>query len=420
MPPEEPDVLAEAVSSAFHKWGKTAGARKDICSYVINHEDRKASVQKYAIFISDYLNNHGEQYKNIMKKVILLAPTPPPAGGIAGWTARMMKARLKCGWKVVVVDEKSIGRREVFGEKGKRHLLDELKRCYTIWRGLRKALRDPETKIVQSCIPSYTRSMLREYVCAWMTKWYKRKYIVHFRCTVPNAIHNRLDCFMLKRLCSISDMVFTLNRQSSAFLSELTQTPIKLIPNFVSKEELISERQIHDELRRIIYVGGIVENKGIRDILDIAEQLQDIQFFLIGEGDRGFEEDAKLRGLTNVVFKGSMDRSGVQKELLEADAFLFLTHFPGEGFSNSLCEAMAAGLPCVVTDWAANRDMIGDKGGAVIGIGDIQAAVSAIQSMRDSEIRKRMSVQNIEKVKMEYLEPMIIGQYVDIYESIME
>ena len=38
--------------------------------------------------------------------VVLLAPTPPPYGGIAVWTDRMKKAKLKNGWKVKVVDEK--------------------------------------------------------------------------------------------------------------------------------------------------------------------------------------------------------------------------------------------------------------------------------------------------------------------------
>ena len=50
-------------------------------------------------------------------KVVLLAPTPPPAGGIAGWTVRMMSAKLKNNWQVVVVDEKVTGDRQVFGDK---------------------------------------------------------------------------------------------------------------------------------------------------------------------------------------------------------------------------------------------------------------------------------------------------------------
>ena len=58
-------------------------------------------------------------------KVILLAPTPPPAGGIAGWTARMLKAELKNGWTIRVVDEKVIGKRGVFGQSNKRNYVTE-------------------------------------------------------------------------------------------------------------------------------------------------------------------------------------------------------------------------------------------------------------------------------------------------------
>ena len=78
------------------------------------------------------------------KSVVLLAPTPPPIGGIAQWTVRMMNATLKHGWKVEVVDEKIVGKREVFGDKVKHNIKDEAIRCFNIWNGLRKCLKRQE------------------------------------------------------------------------------------------------------------------------------------------------------------------------------------------------------------------------------------------------------------------------------------
>ena len=72
-----------------------------------------------------------------IKKVILLAPTPPPEGGIARWTTRMLNAKLERDWRIELVDEKVIGGREVFGEKSKRKLFLEIKRCMIIWKNLR-------------------------------------------------------------------------------------------------------------------------------------------------------------------------------------------------------------------------------------------------------------------------------------------
>ena len=352
-------------------------------------------------------------------KVILLAPTSPPAGGIAGWTVRMMSAQLKDNWEVGVVDEKAIGKRQIFGTQGKRNMLDETKRCMNIWNSLRKALKDSEAKVVHSCIPSVTSAMMREYVCACITKRKGRKFIIHFRCTVPNTIKGKLGLFMLKRLCNMSDLIITLNEKTNLYLAKITTTPTQLIPNFIVKNELVDHRNIREELKTVIYVGGLIEDKGIYDLLSIAASMPDIQFRLIGEGNVIFKEYCQQNRIDNVVFTGPKDRNSVKEELIKADVFLFMTYFRNEGFSNALCEAMAAGLPCVVTDWAANADMIGKKGGIVVKVNDVSAAISALNEMRSPETRKEQSLANISKVREEYIDVVVIDQYVSAYEKLL-
>lgn len=352
-------------------------------------------------------------------KVVLLAPTPPPAGGIAGWTVRMMNAHLKDGWTVAVVDEKTIGSRQTFGKAGKRNLFDEIKRCFQIWGNLRRELRDPEAQVVHSCIPSVTFAMMREYVCACITHSKRRKFIIHFRCTVPNTTKGKMGHFMLRRLCNKSDMVFSLNRQTTDYLYQITKTQIVQIPNFIASEELMESHEVRDELKTVLYVGGLVEDKGVGDCLKIAAHFPEIEFRLAGKGDAVFEQYAREHQLNNVVFLGQLDRASVKEELMKADVFLFMTYFRGEGFSNALCEAMAAGLPCVVTDWAANADMVGDDGGVVVPVKDVDKAVEAIRSMLDPKTRRVMSESNISKVQSKYLEPIVINQYVDGYNELL-
>ena len=354
-----------------------------------------------------------------MKKVVLLAPTYPPAGGIAGWTNRMMKAKLKNNWEVVVVDEKSIGKREIFGKAGERNYLTEVKRCFIIWSQLWKALNDKNVKVVHSCIPSHTLSMLRELFCALITKLRRRKFIIHFRCTVPNTTKGKLGHVLLRWICTLSDSIISLNEQTSKYLAEITDTPISLIPNFISENEVSESHFISPRLENVLYVGGLVEDKGVGDILQIAARLPDIQFRIIGKGDNEYENLANARGLLNVHFLGEKSRQEVKEELSKADVFLFMTFFRGEGFSNALCEAMAQGLPCVVTDWAANADMVGNGGGFVVPVGGVEEAVSALNQLRDPEIREKNSIHNINKVKMEYIQSVIIDKYVDVYEMLI-
>ena len=217
-------------------------------------------------------------------KAVLLAPTPPPAGGIAGWTVRMLKADLPGGWSLINVDEKAIGEREVFGQAGKRHMLEEARRCRRIWKGLRQALKDPDAAVVHSCIPSVTTSMMREYVCARIAGRRGRKFIVHFRCTVPNTTRGKMGWSMLRRLCGASDLVMVLNEQSRACVEKLCSAPVVTIPNFISGSEMAASHAIRDDIGTVVYVGGLVPNKGVGECLEIAARLKDITFRFVGKG----------------------------------------------------------------------------------------------------------------------------------------
>lgn len=351
-------------------------------------------------------------------KVLLLAPTPPPTGGISGWTARMLNATLKNGWKVDVIDEKVSVKRGLFGDNDKKNIFDEIKRCFRIWSDLHKKIKNPEVTVVHSCIPSYTTSMLREYICACITKTHKKKFIIHFRCTVPNSVKGKISRLLLKKICKKSDLIILLNQQSVDFVKEMTLTPIVRIPNFVDASEIASEKAIADTIGSVIYVGGVIETKGCCDIVKVAQAFPNITFYMVGTSDRIVEEIASQ--VPNVVLTGAMDKHKVKEMLKKADVFIFLSYFLGEGFSNALLEAMAMGLPCIVTDWAANTDMIENKGGIVVKVHDIEAVVSALHEMQDPRLRLSQSHANIAKVSSEYVDTVVIDKYVDAYESLLE
>ena len=95
-------------------------------------------------------------------KAVLLAPLPPPSGGIASWAKRMQTVKLKNDWNVVIVDEKVIGGRDIFGANMRKNIPTEMKRCLKIWRDLWKSLNDHEVKVVHSNIPAGFTGMLRE------------------------------------------------------------------------------------------------------------------------------------------------------------------------------------------------------------------------------------------------------------------
>ena len=266
-----------------------------------------------------------------MSKVVLLAPTPPPIGGIAAWTVRMMNATLPNDWRVEVVDEKIIGKREFFGDKTKHDIKSEIKRCHSIWSGLRKALKDKEAKVVHACIAANTMPVLREYISACITKIRGRKFVIHFRCTVPNIVGGRLNIIALKMLCNKADCVMLLNKQSEEYIKGITKTKTVVIPNFVDAAEVVDSHVINKDIKRVLYVGGVIESKGCLDIIEVAKNFPQIEFKLIGNPEETCVKAAEV--VSNVVLAGTMPHSEIIEEMKQADVFMFLTYFPGEGFS---------------------------------------------------------------------------------------
>lgn len=347
-------------------------------------------------------------------KVVLLAPTPPPVGGIAMWTVRMMNAKLKHGWQVEVVDEKILGNREFFGDKVKHDYFAEIKRCFNIWSGLWKALGDNDAKVVHACIAANSMPVMRECVSAFLTKLRRRRFIIHFRCTVPNMVRTKLNRLVVKLLCDISDCVMVLNQQSADYISSISKTAVQLIPNFVEGAEVEASHTINEEVKRVLYAGGVIETKGCIDLIEVAKAFPNIEFRLLGNPDSRVKNAAK--DVKNVMLLGAQPHEVVHDEMKKADIFAFLSFFSGEGFSNSLAEAMACGLPCLVSDWAANNDMIENKGGFVIPIKNPQAAIDTLRKMLPADVRQRQSAFNINKIKTAYADEVVLAQYVDCYE----
>lgn len=351
-------------------------------------------------------------------KVILLAQLPPPSGGIASWTKRMQTAKLKNEWESVIVDERVIGGRSIFGANTKKNLLVEAKRCCGIWKNLWKELNDRNAVVVHSSIPAGFTGMLREIVCALITKLRRRKFIIHFRCTVPNMVKDGKNLLVFNILVSLSDAVIALNSPTEEFVHKHAPGKlVRLIPNFVSVEETNQKEKTRNNACTVLYVGGVIQEKGCLDIIHCAERTPDITYRLVGAVGNDMKD---VKRPSNVFFCGETDKKGVQNELDQADIFMFVSQFHGEGFSNALAEAMAKKLPCVVSKWAANADMIENKGGFVVDVHDISAMVDAVNTLSsDKKLRDAMGNWNYNKVIEKYSESCVTSQYVDLYEQVV-
>jgi len=102
-----------------------------------------------------------------------------------------------------------------------------------------------------------------------------------------------------------------------------------------------------------LYVGWMVEKKGIIELIDVILEHRDLdnyEFIFIGGGTLLDEYRAKIEtlGITNIQLKGWMNSKDITSFYEKADALILPSH--AEGFPNVILEALNYKLPVISTD----------------------------------------------------------------------
>jgi glycosyltransferase involved in cell wall biosynthesis len=115
-----------------------------------------------------------------------------------------------------------------------------------------------------------------------------------------------------------------------------------------------ARRQLPPEDRVVLFIGRVHPGKGIERLIRATQSLPpDAVTVIAGPGEGAYEDS--LRGLVlscnvqdRVRFTGALDPEMRRDALAAARIFALVSDH--ESFGNSALEAMAAGVPCVVTD----------------------------------------------------------------------
>lgn len=110
-----------------------------------------------------------------------------------------------------------------------------------------------------------------------------------------------------------------------------------------------------------------------------------------------------------------LGRRGDVEDIYPALDILTLGSVYGEGFPNVLCEAMACGVPCVVTDIGDSAAIVGDTG-MVIPMRDPQAMVGA-WDMVIARSADELGARAHDRVAQHYSIDRMCARYAALYES---
>ena len=150
---------------------------------------------------------------------------------------------------------------------------------------------------------------------------------------------------------------------------------------------------------KVLCVSRLIERKGIRFLIEAIGRLKNdpVELILVGDGNQEEELKELAKGLgvsDRVVFKGYVNHDSIGEIYRNSD--LFVLPSQNEGMSNALLEAMASGLPVIVTDTGGTSELL-DGNGVVVPMGDSDAIAQGVRElMADPEARRRMGAKSRE------------------------
>jgi glycosyltransferase involved in cell wall biosynthesis len=159
---------------------------------------------------------------------------------------------------------------------------------------------------------------------------------------------------------------------------------------------------IGDQGRPIaLFLSRIHPKKGLERLLphwpELLKRHPTLLLVIAGTGEpahvQRVQEVARQHGLINsVLFVGQL--SGAAKSQAMADADVFILPSYQEGFSMAIAEAMAAGLPVVITRECNFGEVEEVEAGAVIAHGDMPAFVGAVAKLLENPTARFISGRN--------------------------
>jgi glycosyltransferase involved in cell wall biosynthesis len=364
--------------------------------------------------------------KNIATpKVLLLSPLPPPEGGIATWTLRIMETE---AFSAVNLSHVNTAIRR--GHSGMSGSL--LKRAYQSVGTIPKFLwicisnRPDVVHVTVSGFPGYYRDIL--YVLIASILRIKIILNLHFgdvasiTSDVPSLVRPLVHFSLRSAWC-----IAPLSTPMLVALKGLNIAHAKVIPNFVDVQpELNVQSSASDDFEslRLLYVGWLIPAKGIVELLEAVQKVERVNLTLIGpslsqyvNGNAAWVDDLiRDRGLGDrVTYLGRMDTDRTRSAFREHDALILPSH--QEGFPYVVLEGMEAGIPVIATKVGAIPEIIRDElDGYLIDVKDVESMAQRITDLRDDSA-KRTSMGKSARLRAieQFSSERVVGMWVDLY-----
>jgi phosphatidylinositol alpha 1,6-mannosyltransferase len=184
------------------------------------------------------------------------------------------------------------------------------------------------------------------------------------------------------RFYSIADVLFAPNRELCDMLQQATRVPCLLMPRGVDAELFhprMRTRAANEREYVLGFVGRLSVEKNVALLAAVQDQLEQMgltnfRFMIVGHGS---EEPWLRQHLQRAEFTGVLTGDALAAAYANMDLFVFPSHT--DTFGNVVLEALASGVPAIVTQEGGPKSIVRDgETGRIVPDQEFAAAIAAL------------------------------------------
>lgn len=233
--------------------------------------------------------------------------------------------------------------------------------------------------------------------------------------------------FLLSYIIRKSDYVTAISNFAKNKIQEITKKPVQVIP-FTStfSMENIKTANVDKKNKRVLFVGRLIERKGIPYLIDAISKLPlNVVLDIVGEGPLYGNLKNKIHSLgfdKRVFLHGVVGEKKLKKFYVECDIFVLPSVIDRwgdtEGLGVVLLEAMSFGKPVIGTRVGGIIDIIRDgKNGLLVEQKDANQIANAIKKLLlDAKLRSYLSGNGINTVNSQFSWESILAGVEKLYD----
>lgn len=239
---------------------------------------------------------------------------------------------------------------------------------------------------------------------------------------LKESLLSKIVIMLYKKSIKKAYKVFFQNTGDMTYFKEhkMVGKNIELIPGSgVNLEQHIFTEMPNDEIVNFIFIGRVMEVKGVNQYLDCAKAIRkkysNTCFYIAGWN----EEDKCKKMVEDYQSKGYVNYIGFQKDInpwIRKCHCTILTSLGGEGVPNVLLESAATGRACIASAINGSVDVIVDGiTGYLYRTGDSENLIEQVEKFLKLTFneKKTMGMEGHKKVADEFNREIVIQKYLD-------